>query len=178
MPGAEHGAPLRPRQRPPEEEDPDGRGAAVDLLVPAAGTVLLWILCDLDFGQLLVPCCSVPSVALPRLGNAMHWGQTVPVGQELDCLEVLQGILPHSTYKNFRFESKSQLLTWLSPSWGPGSWSLWKLLHWPKFQKFISWAYSISSYYAHLVQLSLLQRIRNECWNGFCLQGECLVRAE
>lgn len=60
-------------------------------------TVLLWILCDLDFGQLLVPRCSVPRVALPRLGNAVRWGQTVPVGQELDCLEVLQGILPHSS---------------------------------------------------------------------------------
>lgn len=51
--------------------------------------VLLWILRDPDPGQLLVPRCSVPAVALPRLGNTMHRGQTVPVGQKLDCLEVL-----------------------------------------------------------------------------------------
>lgn len=50
---------------------------------------LLWTLHDPDPEQALVPCCSVPAVALPGLGNAMHRGQTVPVGQELDCLEVL-----------------------------------------------------------------------------------------
>lgn len=100
------------------------------------------------------------------------------MGQELDCLELLQGILPHSANKDFRFGSKAQLLAWLSPSWGAGGWSLWKLLHWSKFQKFISRTYSVSSYHAHLVWLSLLQRICNECWNGFCLQGERLIRAE
>lgn len=58
--------------------------------------VLLWIIRALDSGQLLVPWCSVPAVAVPRLGDAMRWGQAVAVGQELDCLELLQGILPHS----------------------------------------------------------------------------------
>lgn len=65
-------------------------------LFVSCSRVLLWILRDPDPGQLLVPCCSVPAVALPGLGNAVCWGQAVPVGQKLDCLEVLQGILSHS----------------------------------------------------------------------------------
>lgn len=34
---AQHEGPLRSHQCPPEEEDPDRRGAAVDLLFPPAG---------------------------------------------------------------------------------------------------------------------------------------------
>ncbi|XP_063264472.1 2-acylglycerol O-acyltransferase 1 isoform X1 [Prinia subflava] len=106
----QHEGRVCPHQYPAKEEDPDSRRAAVDLLLPPAGRVLLWILRDPDPGQLLVPCCSVPAVALPGLGNAMYWGQKVPLGQRLDSLEVLQGILSHPRMVSASKESVSHVL--------------------------------------------------------------------